>query len=232
MLEESPTSPHPDKVMRSSGPAQPAMADGPVHVHPQASEPPCVPGGVHGRPQSPHPPAFSGLHTRYNGSVESTGGCLKARAAHIAACLGGGGVAGPATTSRPLGSPPTPSTGPGASVAPLPTSGGTHAPRSATRTLFRGGRRSASTLHHPLVARASDLTQSGAKVARTRSGGPAIERRSRRHPLRSGRARRTLHRETRPQSSSHSTPQPRLAEQHTGFFVHGRVLPQSRNRMW
>ena len=54
-LEEVPTRPHPDKVRSlRAGQAQPALADRPVHVRPQAAEPPRLPGRLHGRPQPLH----------------------------------------------------------------------------------------------------------------------------------------------------------------------------------
>ena len=53
--EEVPTRPHPDKVRSLRAcPAQPALADRPVHLRPQAAEPPRLPGGLHGRSQPLH----------------------------------------------------------------------------------------------------------------------------------------------------------------------------------
>ncbi|MCG3122633.1 MAG: hypothetical protein GIKADHBN_01025 [Phycisphaerales bacterium] len=109
---------------------------------------------------------------RYNGSVESTGGCLKARRSWGPPRspgardrpVRGGGVAGPATTSRPRGplsvGPPMPSTGPcggGASVDQPPTSGGTHARRSARNAGPSSWRPSIASAR-PSPARGSSVT--------------------------------------------------------------------------
>lgn len=86
---------------------------------------------------------------------------------------------------------------------------------------LRGGRRSLPRFHHPLVDRASEHTQPrGERCPRPVPGGPAIERRSRRHPLRARRAGRTHHPETRqyvhPFNSKNAQ---RLVEQHSCYHM-------------